>query len=687
MRMYFLWIPSNQTQESQESEGIQESEKSTIHSMLPGPLNSLDSLNSLGSLHSRTLLNPGLKTGDAVLLRLGERTVLSDGPRALCNITLEPCQVRKEAALRGQLYVPQVSRGPTLLAMQYQVLARKWRPQNFHELVGQEHISRTLLNALRSGRVAHAFLFSGPRGSGKTTTARVLAKALNCHAGQPGQPCGKCPACVEIAEGNSMDVLEIDAASNRGIDEIRELREKVRYSPARDKHKIFIIDEVHMLTAEAFNALLKTLEEPPPRVIFILATTEYHKIPATILSRCQQHNFKLIPYSLVLHRLSEVAGAENIRISTRALEQIAYSSGGSLRDAMSALDQVIAFSGEDVRDEDVTMLLGLVEPAILKQAVTAVARHDTDRILDVVRSLVEAGQDLQNFTRRLLGHFRNLMILKSGVTDLPALGIPESLAPELREQSELFSREDLLRLFDALLQTETDLKYATQIRFQLEMGLIKLAEISRLRPFEDLVADFTALVKSEAPSSGAAPDRAFSAATSPPSGVEEQPGPTRKITMPPKPAVTSPPRDSVPAHPDQGAPEAHPAGPGSRELLERIAGALKKESLAPILCEVPKAEPHGDTLELDLGSLSEFHRRQIKENIGLIAEAASTVLGRNVKVTIGKEPAAPAREGNPSVARADPGVKTDILERAKREPVIQSFLDTFPGPIKAEDLD
>src|SRR5438034_2494002 len=683
MRMYFLWIPSNKTQESQESEGIQESEKSTIHSMLPGSLNSL---NSLGSLHSRTFLNPGLKTGDAVSLRLGERTVLSDGPRALCNITLEPCQVRKEAALRGQLYVPQVSRGPTLVAMQYQVLARKWRPQNFHELVGQEHISRTLLNALRSGRVAHAFLFSGPRGSGKTTTARVLAKALNCHAGQPAEPCGKCPACTEIADGNCMDVLEIDAASNRGIDEIRELREKVRYSPARDKHKIFIIDEVHMLTAEAFNALLKTLEEPPPRVIFILATTEYHKIPATILSRCQQHNFKLIPYSLVLHRLSEVAGAENIRISTRALEQIAYSSGGSLRDAMSALDQVIAFSGEDVRDEDVTMLLGLVEPAILKQAVTAVARHDTDRILDVVRSLVEAGQDLQNFTRRLLGHFRNLMILKSGVTDLPALGIPESLAPELREQSELFSREDLLRLFDALLQTETDLKYATQIRFQLEMGLIKLAEISRLRPFEDLVADFTALVKSEAPSSGAAPDDALSAATSPPSGVEEPPRPTRKITMPPKPAVTSPTRDSVPAHPDQGAPEAHPAGPGSRELLERIAGALK-ESLAPILGEARKAELRGDTVDLDLGSASDFHRRQIKENLVAIAEAASTVLGRNVKVTIGKEPAAPAREGNPSVARADPGVKTDILERAKREPVIQSFLDTFPGPIKAEDLD
>src|SRR5213596_1710417 len=389
MRMYFLWIASNQTQESQESEGIQESEKSTIHSMLPGSLNSLDSLNSLGSLHSRTLLNPGLKTGDAVSLRLGERTVLSDGPRALCNITLEPCQVRKEAALRGQLYVPQVSRGPTLVAMQYQVLARKWRPQNFHELVGQEHVSQTLLNALQSGRVAHAFLFSGPRGSGKTTTARILAKTLNCHKAKPGEPCAECPACVEIAAGNCLDVLEIDATSNRGIDEIRELRENVRYRPARDRYKVFIIDEAHMLTQEAFNALLKTLEEPPPHVIFILATTEYHKIPATILSRCQQYNFKLIPFPLILNRLRQIAQAEKIEISTSALEQIAFSSGGSLRDAMSALDQVIAFSGNSVRDQDVSMLLGLVEPAVLGDVVKAISRHDSERLLKVVSELVE----------------------------------------------------------------------------------------------------------------------------------------------------------------------------------------------------------------------------------------------------------------------------------------------------------
>jgi len=249
--------------------------------------------------------------------------------------------------------------------MQYQVLARKWRPRNFHELVGQEYVSRTLLNALQSGRVAHAFLFSGPRGSGKTTTARILAKALNCYGGNAGEPCSSCVACTEIAAGNCMDVLEIDAASNRGIDEIRELKEKARYNPARDKHKIFIIDEVHMLTPEAFNALLKTLEEPPPHVVFILATTEYHKIPATILSRCQQYSFKLIQYPLILARLREIAEAEGIQISNSALEQVVFSSGGSMRDAMSALDQVIAFSGNEVRDEDVTTLLGLVAPRVL----------------------------------------------------------------------------------------------------------------------------------------------------------------------------------------------------------------------------------------------------------------------------------------------------------------------------------
>ena len=402
--------------------------------------------------------------------------------------------------------------------MQYQVLALKWRPQSFDELVGQEYVSRTLINALQSGRVAHAFLFSGPRGSGKTSTARLLAKALNCHEGKPGEPCGRCVACTEIAAGGCMDVLEIDAASNRGIDDIRELREKARYNPARDRYKIFIIDEVHMLTPEAFNALLKTLEEPPPHVVFILATTEYHKIPATILSRCQQYSFKLIQYPLILDRLRKIAEAEGIRISDPALEQVVFSSGGSMRDAMSALDQVIAFSGSEVRDEDVSTLLGLVEPRVLAETTRAIAEHDPAALFRTVAELVEAGQDLNNFCRRLSGHFRNLMILKVGISDPALLGIPESVLPDLRAQAELFSREDLLRLFDAFQKVEAGMKYAAQVRFQLEMGLVEMAHIARLRPLEELVAEFSAYADDDPPGGPGGGAPATRVATEPPAG-------------------------------------------------------------------------------------------------------------------------------------------------------------------------
>ncbi|PYV08507.1 MAG: DNA polymerase III subunit gamma/tau [Acidobacteria bacterium] len=536
--------------------------------------------------------------------------------------------------------------------MQYQVLARKWRPQNFRELVGQEHVSRTLVNALRAGRVAHALLFAGPRGSGKTTTARVLAKALNCHRNLPGEPCGECVACREIAAGNCMDVLEMDAASNRGIDEIRDLIENVRYNPARDRHKIFIIDEVHMLTEPAFNALLKTLEEPPPHVVFIMATTEYHKIPATILSRCQQYNFKLIPLPLVLGRLKEIAGAEGIEIGGGALEAIAYSSGGSLRDAMSAFDAVIAFSGSSVRDEDVTMLLGLVEPSVLGDTVRAIARSDTDAVFEIVGKLVEAGQDLQNFCRRLLGQFRNLMVLRAGVRDPALLGVPESLLPDLRAQAELFEAEDLLRLFDALIETEADLKRASHPRFPLEMGLVKLAQIARLRPLEDLIAEFRQLSPGE---SSGGPQ-----AARPESGTRpaDEKLPVRNILIP----------DEEPS--------------GGAKLVERIAAAVSKQSLAPILGSVSGATISGDTLTLDVSGLNEFIRGQIRDNLGVVADAASAVLGRTLRVALAGEPAAGLRNPPAPAARAD-----EVLDRVKKEPVVQSFLDVFPGPVKAEGID
>jgi DNA polymerase-3 subunit gamma/tau len=575
--------------------------------------------------------------------------------------------------------------------MQYQVLARKWRPQSFRDIVGQEHVSRTLLNALQSGRVAHAFLFSGPRGSGKTTTARILAKALNCHEAKPGEPCGRCPACTEVAAGNCIDVLEIDAASNTGVDNVRELIEQVRYRPARDRHKIFIIDEVHMLSNAAFNALLKTLEEPPSHVVFIMATTEYHKIPATILSRCQQYSFKLIKYPLILDRLRFIAGEEKIQISKAALELVVFSSGGSMRDAMSALDQVLAFSGSDVRDEDVTMLLGLVEPAVLGATVRAIAANDTEKLLRIVADMAEAGQDLENFCRRLLAQFRNLMVLKAGVSEPDLLGVPESLLPELREQAALFSREDLLRLFDAFLKVGIDLKQTTQVRFELEMGLIELAHISRLRSLEDLISDFTSLVRGE--STERPPARPATGTVAPPAAqrgmdVPEMP-PARSKTVAasrddvlPMPAEPEPPRET---------------GDPARNLLLKIAAHVHKESLESNLQSLAGAVLQDGVVVLNPGAGSEFLRRQVRENLPLIAEAASEVLGRLVQVRLGSDASRPATGSStaaapeaPSAAPSDAGpaasTPLDPLDRARREPVVQSFLDVFPGPVKAEDL-
>jgi DNA polymerase-3 subunit gamma/tau len=585
--------------------------------------------------------------------------------------------------------VPQVSRGSTLFSMQYQVLARKWRPQSFHELVGQEHVSRTLLNALQSSRVAHAFLFSGPRGSGKTTSARILAKALNCHAGIPGEPCGQCVSCSEITAGHCIDVIEIDAASNNNVDNIRTVIEEVQYRPARDRNKIYIVDEVHMLSNAAFNALLKTLEEPPSYVTFILATTEYHKIPATILSRCQQYSFKLIRYPLILNRLRSITEAENIRISTESLEQIAFSSGGSMRDAMSALDQVIAFSGNVVRDEDVNLLLGLVEPALLGDVVRAIAENDSRKILEIVADLAEAGQDFRNFCRRLQAHMRNLMVLKSGITDPAVLGAPESLLPDLGSQAARFSREDLLRLFDGLMKIEAALKDATQVRFQLEMGLLELAHLPALRPLEELIAEFGKpeehnLTNNPAP----AP---------PETGPVTRRGPHSLANPVPKPAPADVPAlpagahahelsdglplPSVPASVDSGA-----AGGDPRSLLMKIAASVQKESLESFLQALQGARLDGDLLILDPGSVNSFYRKQVEENLPAIVQAASRVLERQVRVRLGEAPQpqkSPAVEAQASVEEA----QLKVLDRARREPVVQSFLDVFPGPVKAEKLD
>jgi len=371
--------------------------------------------------------------------------------------------------------------------MSYLVLARKWRPQVFEEVVGQRPITQTLQNAISQNRVAHAFLFTGARGVGKTSTARILAKALNCEQGSRINPCNQCTSCQEISSGTSMDVIEIDGASNRGIDEIRELRENVRYTPAKSRYKIYIIDEVHMLTREAFNALLKTLEEPPPHIIFVFATTEPHKIPATILSRCQRYDFKRIPMREILGSLKKIVDEEKVQISQRALLSITQESEGSLRDAQSLLDQVISYGGREIRDEDIVEVLGLIDRKILNDTIEAIADRNPERCMEMIERVYHYGVDLQHFCRELLQYLRHLILIK--VSQHPE-GLMELLEEEmeiLKKQADKFEFDQLNHLFNLLLKGEEEMAQSTFPRTMLEMTLIRMATFRPLLPIDDIL--------------------------------------------------------------------------------------------------------------------------------------------------------------------------------------------------------
>ncbi len=388
--------------------------------------------------------------------------------------------------------------------MSYQVIARKWRPQTFDEVTGQEPITRTLRNAIERERLHHAYLFSGARGVGKTTTARLLAKALNCHKSDnvTSLPCAAdaadaCASCREIAEGRSIDVLEIDAASNTGVDNVRDaIIGNVAIAPARDRYKVFIIDEVHMLSGAAFNALLKTLEEPPSRVVFIMATTELHKVPDTILSRCQQFEFRTIATAKIAERLRLIADAEKISIGEDALREIARAGEGSMRDAQSAFDQVISFSGQKIKVEDVEMALGIAGREMLARVVHAVAEHKPAEALAVVDDLVMRGHDLRNFCRDLLAHLRDLLVAKVSGETTALLDTTASDRAELVRTAKDFSESDLVRFFHSLSETEGNLRTATHPRYQLEVGLVKLIEMRRLAPLSQLIERLSALEES-----------------------------------------------------------------------------------------------------------------------------------------------------------------------------------------------
>ena len=373
--------------------------------------------------------------------------------------------------------------------MSYQVIARKYRPQVFDEVVGQRLVTETLKNAILHDRVAHGYIFSGARGVGKTTTARILAKALNCAQGPTVTPDGTCPSCLEIAAGNSVDVLEIDAASNRGIDEIRELRETVRYLPARDRYKVFIIDEVHMLTTEAFNALLKTLEEPPPHSLFILATTEPHKLPSTIQSRCQHFAFRLLDYAEIYGQLERICAAEGIQANEKALSPIAQAAEGSLRDALSILDQVIAACGNRLDENRVRQLLGVVPSSFMRKLVEAIDASDARQVLESVSQLADEGYELGHFCGEFTRYIRDLMIAKTCSDRSPLLQVPEDERQALGELAKRFSEEDLSRFFQVMLRTEAELRYSLQPRFHLELGLMKLVHARRLESLETVLGE------------------------------------------------------------------------------------------------------------------------------------------------------------------------------------------------------
>jgi DNA polymerase III subunit gamma/tau len=549
----------------------------------------------------------------------------------------------------------------------YQVLARKWRPRTFDEVVGQPTLTRTLKNALASGRIGHAFLLSGARGVGKTTTARILAKALNCSKGKTptSEPCGECPSCVEIAAGTSLDVQEIDGATNNGVEQVRELRESARYNPARDRFKVWIIDEVHMLSTGAFNALLKTLEEPPPRVKFIFATTEYHKIPDTILSRCQQYDFRMIPARELQAHLRTVADGEKIRVSEEALARIARAAEGSVRDALSLFDQVLAFSGSEVKDEDVGALLGLIDRELLLRASGAVVSGDSLGALELVEGLADYGADYRNFARELILHFRELLLLKVAPSESALLA---TLLPEERERlrplAEAFSEEDLLRVFETLTEAETELRTAPDPRVTLELALLRLVQMRRLLPFAELVARVERLAAGASAAAGSA-----APVPAPARPRVESPTLFARPSALPSPVTPAPAGAPPPTAPS-------PAADGAPAILEEmIAKCGTRPSLVQPL-RGASARLEGETLVLevapDWAAFASMHADEYRD----LARQASK---RPLKVQIGQGALPPPE---PPQAPSPEEVKRQRLrQEAEREPAVQEALDLFEGKV------
>jgi DNA polymerase-3 subunit gamma/tau len=560
--------------------------------------------------------------------------------------------------------------------MSYQVLARKYRPQRFDDVVGQEVVTRTLRNAIASGRVAHAFVFAGSRGCGKTTTARILARALNCIKGPTPDPCGECDACVEIAQGRDLDVLEIDAASHTGVDNIREVViAGLAFPPARDRYKIFIIDEVHQLSTASFNALLKSIEEPPPHVVFMMATTELHKIPDTILSRSQVFEFRTISPKAISDQLRRITAAENVEASDASLALIARAAEGSMRDAQSALDQVIAFAGRTIGVDDVSTVLGLVGRDLLMDVIDAVVAEDAPRAFALAERAVESGTDLRVVCRELSQVVRDMMIMSVDPARVGDSELPADERERLTALARQFSREDLMRAFDLLLTAEQDIRTVSHPRYYFEMVLLRWMHLRKLVPLADLLEQLGGGTKNAPTSNKVAPTSNKVALT----GSKVAPTSNRVAPTSSKVAPTS---DRIAPTSDEIAPTSGKVAPLKDALLAEIR-AGKGFFYNTVVAQAQKIDVADDRVTFTFLPAHRALREQFEQSRPWLEAAAERLTGR--KIVVAAIQAAESDESSdpePKSAAPVAAPKRDLKAEALSSTGVQALLDVFPAEIR-----
>jgi len=556
--------------------------------------------------------------------------------------------------------------------MSYLVLARKWRPQGFEDIIGQGPIVRILTNSIEQDKIAHAYIFSGPRGVGKTSTARILAKALNCEQGPTANPCGKCPSCLGVTDGHSVDVIEIDGASNNSVDDIRDLRERVKYAPSGGKHKVYIIDESHMLSTQAFNALLKTLEEPPPHVVFVMATTEPRKIPLTVMSRCQHLPFKRVSTEQIRQRLAQIVDKEGISIADSAVSMIARAADGSIRDSLTILDQVASFSTE-IRDDDVKNLLGITDFKGLMDIASALLAGKREEILATVSELNEKGTDLRAFTRDLIKFFRDLLVAKLVKNPEGAL---DASAEEMDEMTRLASKasiEYISLIIPELIKAESEVRISFSPRIALEMALIKISYLSMYRPVSDALAALTSgeapLPTKTAPAREEAPPVKQEPRTIKSTSLKKEAVESSKSAEATKPVETpEPDEDPVPEE-EPSRSEAVQVPETAEALLEAIMDKTEDPRLSSKLAKATPEFGDGNLVLIFKSSDSHVCADPVKEKLKEIAATATEVRREPTTVEIKIKAARGAR------------TKKDVKEKAMSEPVVKEALELFEGRV------